>query len=105
MAGPPGAGKTLPTHRSVLFLNELPEFGSRTLEVLRQPMEDQVVTISRVAGTLSFPAAFMFIALMNPCPCGYFSDPVNECTCSIGMVSRCPKRIPLPGSGQAPARC
>ena len=81
-------------HRGVLFLDELPEFGSRTLEVLRQPMEDHVVTISRAAGALSFPASFMLIASMNPCPCGYYGDPTQECTCSLGMVSRYQKRIP-----------
>jgi magnesium chelatase family protein len=92
----PRPGEISLAHRGVLFLDELPEFGSRTLEVLRQPMEDQVVTISRAAGTLSFPAAFMLIASMNPCPCGYFGDPTHECTCSLGMVSRYQKRISGP---------
>jgi len=68
----------------------------RTLEVLRQPLEDHVVTISRAAGTLTFPANFMLIAAMNPCPCGYFADHVRECTCSLSMVSRYQKRISGP---------
>ena len=90
----PRPGEISLAHRGVLFLDELPEFGSRTLEVLRQPMEDHVVTISRAAGALSFPASFMLIASMNPCPCGYYGDPTQECTCSLGMVSRYQKRIP-----------
>jgi len=92
----PRPGEISLAHRGVLFLDELPEFGSRTLEVLRQPMEDHVVTISRAAGTLSFPANFMLIASMNPCPCGYFGDPTQECTCSLSMVSRYQKRISGP---------
>ena len=92
----PRPGEISLAHRGVLFLDELPEFGSRTLEVLRQPMEDHVVTISRAAGTLSFPANFMLIASMNPCPCGYFGDPTQECTCSLSMVGRYQKRISGP---------
>ena len=92
----PRPGEISLAHRGVLFLDELPEFGSRTLEVLRQPMEDHVVTISRAAGTLSFPANFMLIASMNPCPCGYFGDATQECTCSLSMVSRYQKRISGP---------
>jgi magnesium chelatase family protein len=92
----PRPGEISLAHRGVLFLDELPEFGSRTLEVLRQPMEDHVVTISRAAGTLSFPANFMLIASMNPCPCGYFGDPTQECTCSLSIVSRYQKRISGP---------
>jgi magnesium chelatase family protein len=63
---------------------------------MRQPLEDRIVTISRAAGTLTFPANFMLIAAMNPCPCGYFGDPVRECTCSLAMVSRYQKRISGP---------
>jgi magnesium chelatase family protein len=92
----PRPGEISLAHRGVLFLDELPEFGTRTLEVLRQPMEDHVVTISRAAGALSFPANFMLIASMNPCPCGYFGDPTQECTCSLSMVSRYQKRISGP---------
>ncbi|MDY7039442.1 MAG: YifB family Mg chelatase-like AAA ATPase [Chloroflexota bacterium] len=92
----PRPGEISLAHRGVLFLDELPEFGSRVLEVMRQPMEDKMVTISRAQGTLTFPANFMLIAAMNPCPCGYFSDPGRECTCSLGMVSKYQKRVSGP---------
>jgi magnesium chelatase family protein len=65
-------------HRSVLFLEELPEFGTRTLEGLRQPLGDRQISIARAAGTLTFPASFMFVAAMNPCLCSYYGDPVRE---------------------------
>jgi len=92
----PRPGEISLAHRGVLFLDELPEFGMRTLEVLRQPIEDKIVTISRAQGTLTFPANFMLIAAMNPCPCGYFGDATKECTCSLTMVSRYQKRISGP---------
>jgi magnesium chelatase family protein len=80
----------------VLFLDELPEFGPRVLEVLRQPIEDKVVTISRAQGSLTFPANFMMVAAMNPCPCGYYGDSVKPCTCSSGMITKYQKRISGP---------
>jgi magnesium chelatase family protein len=80
----------------VLFLDELPEFNARALEVMRQPLEDRVVTISRAHGTLTFPANFQLVAAMNPCPCGYHGDPVRECTCSPSTVTRYQKRISGP---------
>jgi magnesium chelatase family protein len=92
----PRPGEVSLAHRGVLFLDELPEFGQRTLEVLRQPIEDKLVTISRAQGTLTFPANFMMVAAMNPCPCGFYGDPVRECTCSMGMVSKYQKRISGP---------
>jgi magnesium chelatase family protein len=92
----PRPGEISLAHRGVLFLDELPEFSSRVLEVMRQPMEDKVVTISRAAGTLTFPANFMLIAAMNPCQCGFHGDPTRECTCSPTMVSRYQKRISGP---------
>jgi len=92
----PRPGEISLAHRGVLFLDELPEFGRRVLEVMRQPLEDKVVTISRAAGSLTFPANFMLIAAMNPCPCGYSGDPVKECTCSHVMIQRYRKRISGP---------
>jgi len=76
------AGEASLAHRGVLFLDELPEFGQQTLDVLRQPLEDHIVTISRASGTLTFPANFILIAAMNPCPCGYHGDAEKHCTCS-----------------------
>jgi magnesium chelatase family protein len=92
----PRPGEISLAHRGVLFLDELPEFGMRALETLRQPLEDRIVSIARVTGTLTFPANFILVAAMNPCPCGYFGDPVKECTCSLAMVSRYQKRISGP---------
>lgn len=92
----PHPGEISLAHRGVLFLDELPEFGSRVLEVMRQPMEDKVVTISRAQGSLTFPANFQLIGAMNPCPCGYYGDPVKPCTCALGMVSKYQKRISGP---------
>ncbi|HUZ00129.1 MAG TPA: ATP-binding protein, partial [Thermomicrobiaceae bacterium] len=83
-------------HRGVLFLDELPEFSQRVLEVLRQPLEDRIVTISRATGAVTFPASFILLAAMNPCPCGYFGDPVRACTCSTTTITRYQKRISGP---------
>ena len=92
----PRPGEISLAHRGVLFLDEFPEFGMRTLEVLRQPLEDKVVTISRASGSLTFPANFMLIGAMNPCPCGYFGDATRECTCSRGMIENYQNRISGP---------
>ena len=101
-AGLVGGGRTLRpgeitlSHRGVLFLDELPEFNHAALESLRQPLEDKVVTISRVSGSVTYPASFMMVAAMNPCPCGFHSHPVKECTCSPSSVARYQKRISGP---------
>jgi len=92
----PRPGEISLAHRGVLFLDELPEFDQRSLEVLRQPLEDKIVTISRAAGTLTFPANFQLVAAMNPCPCGYYGDPIKECNCAPSMVTRYQKRISGP---------
>ena len=101
-AGLVGGGRTLRpgeitlSHRGVLFLDELPEFDRTALESLRQPLEDKVVTISRVTGSVTYPASFMLVAAQNPCPCGYYSHPRKDCTCSSSAVARYQKRISGP---------
>jgi magnesium chelatase family protein len=92
----PRPGEISLAHRGVLFLDELPEFDTRTLEVLRQPLEDHVVTIARAQGSLTFPANFMLIGALNPCPCGYYGHPTVECTCSAAMIARYQHRISGP---------
>jgi len=92
----PRPGEISLAHRGVLFLDEMPEFGQHGLEVLRQPLEDKVVTISRAQGSLTFPANFMLIGAQNPCPCGYFGDPEHGCTCSPMLISRYQKRLSGP---------
>lgn len=92
----PRPGEISLSHRGVLFLDELPEFGQNVLEVLRQPLEDKLVTISRAQGTITYPANFMLIAAMNPCPCGYYGDPIRECSCTAPAIIRYQKRISGP---------
>ena len=92
----PHPGEISLAHRGVLFLDEFPEFGTRVLEVMRQPMEDKVVTISRAQGSLTFLANFQLVAAMNPCPCGYYGDPVKACTCAPSSVTKYQKRISGP---------
>jgi magnesium chelatase family protein len=92
----PRPGEISLAHRGVLFLDELPEFGQNGLEVLRQPLEDGTVVISRAQGSVAFPAKFMLVGAMNPCPCGYHGDAVRECTCSPGAVAKYQKRLSGP---------
>lgn len=92
----PKPGEVSLAHRGVLFLDELPEFNSATLEMLRQPLEDRKVTLGRASGTLTFPANFMLVSAMNPCPCGYLGDPARGCTCSQHAISRYQKKISGP---------
>ncbi len=94
--GIPQPGEISLAHNGVLFLDELPEFKRTVLEVMRQPMEERRVTISRAKVSMDFPASFMLIASMNPCPCGYFNHPEKECTCSAVMVQRYLNKISGP---------
>ncbi len=92
----PRPGEVSLAHNGVLFLDELPEFRKQVLEVLRQPLEDGAVTIARAASSLRFPARFMLVAAMNPCPCGYLGDPARPCTCPPQAVQRYRSRLSGP---------
>jgi magnesium chelatase family protein len=92
----PRPGEVSLAHYGVLFLDELPEFNRNVLEVMRQPLEDGQVTIARAAAALTYPAQFMLACALNPCPCGFFGDPVRQCTCSQGTVSGYLNRISGP---------
>ena len=92
----PTPGEISIAHNGVLFLDELPEFRRSTLEVMRQPLEDGRVTISRAAGSMTFPAEFILVGALNPCPCGFFGDPKRECRCQLVQVQRYRDRISGP---------
>ena len=92
----PGPGEVSLAHHGVLFLDELPEFRRSTLEVMRQPLEDGKVTISRAIGSVTFPAQFMLVAAMNPCPCGYYGDLKRECRCGSAVIQKYRQRISGP---------
>ncbi|NML36962.1 YifB family Mg chelatase-like AAA ATPase [Chitinophaga sp. G-6-1-13] len=92
----PQPGEISLAHHGVLFLDELPEFKRQVLEVMRQPLEERRVTISRARSAIDFPAGFMLLASMNPCPCGYFNHPEKACTCSPGMVQKYLNRVSGP---------
>src|SRR5438105_5929081 len=93
---PPVPGEISLSHNGVLFLDELPEFNRRTLEVLRQPLEDGTVTISRALSSTTFPASFILIAALNPCPCGYRNDPRRDCHCTVPQIERYMSKISGP---------
>jgi magnesium chelatase family protein len=92
----PKPGEVSLSHNGVLFLDELPEFKKNVLEVMRQPLEEERVTISRAATSLTYPARFMLMAAMNPCPCGYYADPSNECSCTVPQIQRYRSKISGP---------
>ena len=92
----PGPGEVSLSHNGLLFLDELPEFRRQTLEVMRQPLEDGQVTISRAAGSLTFPSRFMLVAAMNPCPCGYYGDAKRECRCGSRAIEKYRQKISGP---------
>lgn len=92
----PAPGEVSLAHRGVLFLDEFPEFPRSAIENLRQPLEDGIVTISRAAGTIEFPAQFMLVAAMNPCPCGFLTDPEKSCQCTPSQINRYQQKISGP---------
>lgn len=92
----PQPGEISLAHNGILFLDELPEFNRNVLEVLRQPLEDRRITISRIKSSIDYPASFTLVASMNPCPCGYYNHPTKACVCSPGQVQKYLNKISGP---------
>jgi len=86
-------GEVSLAHKGILFFDELPEFPREVLEVLRQPIEDKIINISRANGTVQYPANFMFVAAMNPCKCGYYKDPQKSCTCTFNEIKKYQSKV------------
>lgn len=101
----PQPGEVSLAHNGVLFCDELPEFNKNVLEVLRQPLEDRKISVSRIKYSIDFPCSFMFVASMNPCPCGYHNDPMHTCLCTPGQIQRYMNKISGPLMDRIDIQC
>ena len=101
-SGIPRPGEVSLAHHGVLFLDELPEFARNVLELLRQPLEERAVSLARSSMTLNFPASFLLIGALNPCPCGFYGDPTRECRCTGAIIQRYLGKLSGPLLGSMP---